>query len=110
MARQFWTFHMLVNDEIREILVAKDESNMEPLTFADIQTIVAEPDPVAGRAGKVYVTEGYIWRTYPPEEGYPYYTYWFLLAKDQGSAAIANQLAEEKAVLQEAADILMGVE
>ena len=60
----------------------------------------------------VYTCEPYIYREIPPEESDsgPYYYYWFLLAKDQGAADIANRLAQDNAVLQEAANILMGVE
>ena len=109
MAKEYCVTGVMVNNEMRDVLIVKDESNMEPLAFADTQTIVVEPDPMTGQAGKVYITEGYIWKTYPPDEVDNYYVYWFLLAKDQGAAAIANQLAEEKAALQEATNILLGV-
>ena len=107
MSVQYSTTNLMVSNEMREILIVQDKESPSPLIFEDLTMIVAKDE---GKVAKIYVTEGYIFRTYPPEEGYPYYTYWFLLAKDQGAADIANQLAQDNAVLQEAANILMGVE
>lgn len=107
MAIEYSTTSVMINNEWREVLIVHDKESPSPLIFEDLTMIVAKDE---GNVAKIYVTEGYIWRTYPPEEGYPYYTYWFLLAKDQGAADIANHLAQDNAVLQEAANILMGVE
>lgn len=111
MARQYEVSQISVNNEWRSVLIVQDESTTEPLEFPSIRTIIAEPNQSYGEATiKVYTTEGYIMRTYPPEPGYNYYTYWFMLAKNQEAAPIANQLAEENAVLNEALNIIEGVD
>ena len=87
------------------MLIYKSEERMD---FPDSSTHIIQ----GGLSVKVYTCEPYIYREIPPEgsDSGPYYYYWFLLAKDQGAADIANQLAQDNAVLQEAANILMGVE
>ena len=100
-----YTVPWRVNGEPHTMLIYKSEERMD---FPDPSTHIIQGEPSV----KVYTCEPYIYREIPPEESDsgPYYYYWFLLAKDQGAADIANQLAQDNAVLQEAANILMGVE
>ena len=93
MTRECNVSSMMVNNEWRDVLIVLDT---EPIVFDDCSTIISE-----GEDPFVYQTDGYLWRTYTPDQTDGVrYAYWFLLAKDQGAAAIANQLAEEKAALQ----------
>ena len=94
-----------VNGEAHNMVIYQSE---EKVDFPDSSTHIIQ----GGLSVKVYTCEPYIYREIPPEgsDSGPYYYYWFLLAKDQGAADIANQLAQDNAVLQEAANILMGVE
>ena len=92
-----------VNNEWRDVLIVLDT---KPIVFNNLSVIVTE-----GESPVVYQTDGYLWRIYTPDQtDGAHYAYWFLLAKDQGAADIANQLAQDNAVLQEAANILRGVE
>ena len=101
MAREYSIFSMDISNESRRVLIVKDPSTSESLTFSNIKTIIAEQEqPDSKPAATVYTTEGYIWKTYPPDDVDNYYVYWFILAKDQGAADIANQLVEENTALQ----------
>lgn len=106
---EMYTTPILLNDRQQTILIYKSET---PMTFSNLgfhKDVKAYGDT---SITTTYITEPYIYREIPPEksDSGPYYYYWFLLAKDQGAADIANRLAQDNAVLQEAANILMGVE
>lgn len=109
MARNYSVSQVMINNEWRKVLIVKDPSTDQPLDFNNIRTIIATPDEGIGESIiKVYTTEGYIWKTYPPDEQDNFYIYWFVLAKEQEAATVANQLAEENATLNEALNIIEG--
>jgi len=111
MAKIYSVSTVMISNEWRKVLIVYDSSTDQPLSFPNLRTIIATSEETVGQSTiKVYTTEGDIWKTYPPDEQDNFYIYWFVLAKEQEAATVANQLAEENATLNEALNIIEGVD